>query len=64
MLVGRAMEAAHLEEQSIRDAEKERHLAILARQREEEAVRKQQAAKAKYGGIEPGFFNNFGTSHR
>ena len=58
------MEEAHLEEQYLKNAEKDKHMGILAQQREMERKRAIEAEKNRFGGVGVGFFNNFGKSCR
>jgi len=63
-MLTRAMDVASAEDKALVDAEKEKHFAVLARQRVEEKSRRDASAKDRFGKIEPGFFSNFGTSAR
>lgn len=55
---------AYMEEEALRELEKEKHLSILARQVAEERMRKERAAKERFGSVDPAFFSSFGTSGR
>lgn len=60
----RAMEEAHQEEQNLRNAEKERHLEIIAEQQRAERERKANSERNRFGSIGDGFFSDFGKSCR
>lgn len=63
-LLGRALEQQQAQLAAEKEAEKARHLAILKEQSKAEAERRVLSNKAKYGAIEAGFFENFGTGCR
>ena len=60
----RAMEEAAYEEMSLRRAENEKHLKVIAEQQRAERERKANADKNRFGSIGNGFFSDFGKSCR
>lgn len=60
----RAMEEIEYDNKLIADARKQQQLAFLREQIEEQNKNKETWKKMKNGSIEPGFFNNFGSSCR
>lgn len=63
-MANRAMEQAAYEEEQMRLSMKQQHLDYLSSQIEEQKRVKQDWDRTKYGAIEPGFFDSFGTSAR
>jgi len=64
MQINRAMEYAAWEEKRVRNELKEEYNASLRQQAAEQAKRKEQWNKEKYGAIDPNFYSSFGNSAR
>jgi len=64
MLASQAMEQANYQEKLLAQEETQLNLAVLKQQMLLQAQKREQGQKGKFGQIEPGFFNNFGTSCR
>lgn len=60
----RAMEQAEHEERCIREMQDRDRLDFLKTQMVEQARDRNEWSKTKYGSVEPGFFESFGTSCR
>jgi len=63
-MANRAMEQSAYEEEQMRLSMKQQHLDYLSMQIEEQKRAQQEWDRTKYGAIEPGFFDSFGTSAR
>jgi hypothetical protein len=64
VLALRAMEQAEYEEKCIREMQDRERLDFLKTQMQEQARDRSEWNKTKYGTVEAGFFDNFGTSCR
>lgn len=63
-LTQQAMEHASIAETRLREEEKKLNLSIVKQQMSLQQQRRDIANKQRFGGIEPGFFDHFGTSCR
>ena len=63
-LTQQAMENANIAETHAREEDKQLNLAIVKQQMTLQQQKREMANKNRYGAIEPGFFDKFGTSCR
>jgi hypothetical protein len=64
LAVQRFMEQATAEEQALRDQQKADLMSTLRQQAFEQASKKLESKRDRYGKVDPTFFENFGTSAR
>jgi len=64
MMTQAAMEQANIDQMRMRGEETMLNLEIIKRQKELQQQKKDASVKARFGGIEPGFFDKFGTNCR
>ncbi len=62
--LSRAMEMAQYEEKMMKDAQTSANLAVLKGQMGDQARKREEAQKQRYGAVSSEFFSSFGTSCR
>lgn len=64
VLTSQAMEHANLAEKRLQQEETQHNLEVIKQQMAMQQQKREMNAKSRFGSIEPGFFNKFGSSCR